>query len=196
MSKPTLCLDFDGVLHSYTSGWKGADVVPDPPTDGALQFLWDASEHFKIAIFSSRSHQPGGKHAMQKWLNAHMRTFWSMDRTRCDDILAEIDWPNEKPAAFVTLDDRALTFEGEWPDPKLLLEFKPWNKRPVGATGTFPMGKLNDDDQGGIKMAIAYDPIDGLVRVEFGKPVAWLGLPPNEAKALAAILLKKAAEAK
>jgi hypothetical protein len=28
MGKPILCLDFDGVLHSYSSGWKGADVIP------------------------------------------------------------------------------------------------------------------------------------------------------------------------
>lgn len=31
MGKPILCLDFDGVIHSYASGWKGADVIPDPP---------------------------------------------------------------------------------------------------------------------------------------------------------------------
>src|SRR6516165_11904546 len=25
--KPILCLDFDGVLHSYTSGWQRAEVI-------------------------------------------------------------------------------------------------------------------------------------------------------------------------
>lgn len=192
MSKPTLCIDFDGVLHAYTSGWKGANVIPDPPTDGAMRFLHDAADHFTLAVFSSRSHQPGGKAAMQKWLTGYFRDYWSADRTRADDILAEIQWPVEKPAAFLSIDDRAMCFNGEWPDPKLLLHFKPWNKRPLGATGTFSQGKVQDDDQGDLRLAVAYDPVDGIVRVEFGKPVAWLGLPPAEARQLGNLLIKHA----
>ena len=42
--KLILCLDFDGVIHSYSSGWKGADVIPDPPVPGALRFIADARE--------------------------------------------------------------------------------------------------------------------------------------------------------
>ena len=38
--KPTLCVDFDGVIHSYISGWKGADVIPDPPVPGAIEALY------------------------------------------------------------------------------------------------------------------------------------------------------------
>src|SRR5262245_36696101 len=129
MTKPLLCLDFDGVLHSYTSGWQGADVISDPPTEGAMRFLWEATEHFRVAIYSSRSHQPGGKRAMQMWLRQHFREHWAGDRTACDDKLAEIEWPAVKPAAFVTLDDRALTFDGTWPAIETLKAFKPWNKR-------------------------------------------------------------------
>ena len=57
MTKPTLVLDFDGVIHSYTSGWKGADVIPDPPVDGAIAFMLGALLHFDVVIFSSRSNQ-------------------------------------------------------------------------------------------------------------------------------------------
>ena len=73
-----------------------------------------------------------------------------------------------------------------------MLAFKPWNKRTFGATGEFPMGKIADEDEGSLRMGIAYDPIDGIVRVEFGKPVAWLGLPKENAIALARSLLKHA----
>lgn len=190
--KPILCLDFDGVIHSYVSGWKGADVIPDPPVDGAMRFIWDATEHFRVAIFSSRSNQPGGLNAMRGWLDENFRFFWAADRTTCDDKLAEIEWPTDKPPALITIDDRALTFDGTWPSIDSLKSFQPWNKREIGATGTFPDGKLNDDDQGALRIAVGYDRVDGIVRVDFGKPVAWLGLPKENAIAFAEAILKHA----
>lgn len=129
MKKPILCLDFDGVLHSYTSGWKGADVVPDDPVPGAMLFIWNAADHFTIAVHSSRSAQTGGVRAMRNWLERHFREHWAADRTRCDDILAEIVWATEKPPAMITIDDRALTFDGTWPAMDALKAFQPWNKR-------------------------------------------------------------------
>ena len=70
--KPILCLDFDGVIHSYTSGWKGADVVSDPPVPGAIAFLREAVKFFRVAIFSSRSNQPGGIEAMAMFIGQHV----------------------------------------------------------------------------------------------------------------------------
>lgn len=190
--KPILCLDFDGVIHSYASGWKGADVIPDPPVDGAMKFIWDATEHFRVAVFSSRSNQPGGLAAMRTWLEKHFRGYWGTHATQADDKFSEIEWPTEKPAAMITIDDRALTFDGSWPTIEVLKEFQPWNKRPFGPTGEFPQGKLDDTDEGALKIGIAYDKLDGIVRVEFGKPIAWLGLPPPEAVGLARLLLRHA----
>lgn len=124
----TLCLDFDGVIHSYTSGWSGADVVTDPPVDGALDFIRAAVNRFKVAIYSSRSGQMGGVEAMEGWLLE-----WGLEM----EVLEHIDFPADKPAAWLTIDDRGWQFHGLWPEGDKetadLLDtidnFKPWNKR-------------------------------------------------------------------
>lgn len=130
MNKLTLCLDFDGVVHSYSSGWQGADVIPDPPVPGAIAFILDALEYFQVAIYSSRSHQKGGINAMKAWLRTQAQGVWY--ESPAGPGLEEVTFPTEKPSAFISLDDRALTFTGQWPRAKSLLNFKPWNKSPVG----------------------------------------------------------------
>ena len=85
MSKPTLVLDFDGVLHSYTSGWKGAAVIPDPPVPGALEFVVRALERFEVAVLSSRSHQWGGRGAMKRWLHNHLTWLGGCDPSNVHD---------------------------------------------------------------------------------------------------------------
>lgn len=122
--KPILCLDFDGVCHSYTSGWKGAAVIPDPPVDGMWKFLREAAEVFEINIFSSRSHQDGGLAAMREWFVGHAETAG-------DRVLATMDmrFPLEKPPALVGIDDRVIQFTGEWPSVTMLYNFKPWNAK-------------------------------------------------------------------
>ena len=134
--KPILCLDFDGVLHSYLSGWQGPDVIPDPPVTGMVEFLIEAVKEFDVQILSSRSRQPGGLLAMKNWLrnaiNYHFDCVFAgnpKDFERAMNLFDLIGWPTEKPAAFVTIDDRAITFEGQWPDIETLLNFKPWYKR-------------------------------------------------------------------
>jgi hypothetical protein len=129
--KPILCLDFDGVLHSYTSGWKGADVIPDAPVPGALEFLAEATKHFRVAIFSSRSNQPGGIDAMKWWLRAHINATTPFNKTpdAGPHWFFDIEYPTEKPPAMISIDDRAITFDGAWPSIDFLLAFQPWNKR-------------------------------------------------------------------
>lgn len=125
--KPILCLDFDGVIHSYSSGWKGAAVIPDPPVPGAIAFMREAVKRFRVAVYSSRSGQPGGIEAMCMWLGR-----WIMEERESnqEDLAwaSAIEWPTEKPAAMVTLDDRAITFTGKWPSLDDIAAFRPWNK--------------------------------------------------------------------
>ncbi|WP_299671740.1 hypothetical protein [uncultured Roseobacter sp.] len=129
-NKPILCLDFDGVIHSYTSGWQGADVVADPPVPGAIEFICDAISLFDVHIFSSRSNQPGGIEGMQEWLAEALAKYFDDAPADFENFAREaITWPTSKPPAMVTIDDRAITFTGEFPDPQSLLDFKPWNKR-------------------------------------------------------------------
>lgn len=40
-----------------------------------------------------------------------------------------LSFPTEKGPAFLTIDDRAICFNGTWPDPQAILEFKPWYKK-------------------------------------------------------------------
>jgi hypothetical protein len=130
--KPILCLDFDGVIHSYTSGWKDATTILDPPVKGSLQFIRAAQKYFRVAIFSTRSAEPGGIKAMCEYLG-----YWSVDpeyglpHDTDLSFLSDIEWPSQKPPAFLSIDDRAIQFEGDWSvlDPATLRNFKPWNQR-------------------------------------------------------------------
>lgn len=130
MKKPILCLDFDGVIHGYQSGWQGAGRCDDPPTPGTLEFLMEATRHFRVAIYSSRSKSLAGRAAMKRYMRKHFycSLTFSPDHTK-DFLHEELSWPWFKPAASVTIDDRALTFEGVWPHVEDLRTFKPWNKR-------------------------------------------------------------------
>ena len=134
MNKPILCLDFDGVINSYISGWRGADFIPDPPVDGAMAFLVEAVNHFEVVIFSSRSHQEGGITAMKNWVDFWLDKEFGWDKgadvvARANVVRNNVTYPLEKPAAFVTIDDRAIQFDGTWPSFDELRDFKPWNKK-------------------------------------------------------------------
>lgn len=56
----------------------------------------------------------------------------------------------------------------------------------LGATGKFPQGKLNETDEGELQFGVAHD--DQFVHVNFGKPIAWFALGPDDAVALGALL--------
>jgi hypothetical protein len=120
MKRQTICVDFDGVLHSYTSPWAGATVITDAPVPRAVEWLKSVQEHYDVAIFSSRSHVPGGIDAMRQWLVGH-----GLDEA----VLERISFPQEKPPARVYIDDRAWRFEGAFPTVSELESFEPWNKR-------------------------------------------------------------------
>lgn len=123
--KPILALDFDGVLHSYASGWQGIDVIPDPPVEGAMAFLDMALAHFDVVIHSSRCATSAGRGAMRRWLRQELFAVHGLDRARA--IVSKLRFAKEKPPAHVFLDDRAVTFDGVFKHPALYLAFTPWH---------------------------------------------------------------------
>ena len=124
----TICLDFDGVLHSYVSGWRGAGVIPDPPVPGAIGFIERLqNEGYAVAIYSARSSKLRGRWAMRAWLEDRIVEHFGVDRVGADDCFGAIRWPWFKPPAILTIDDRALTFTGAWPTIAAIKAFRPWN---------------------------------------------------------------------
>lgn len=62
-----------------------------------------------------------------------------------------------------------------------------------GALGDFPEGKVSATDEGAVQFAIGVK--DGKVILDFGTPVAWVGMNPQQAADLATSILKRAREA-
>lgn len=150
-----ILVDFDGVLHSYSSGWQGARVIPDPPVPGAIEWLCRVLANFDIAIYSSRSHHWGGRMAMKRWLREHAaQTFFTghdleiVWRLWSDiecvpprhvsitehcwiaarHLVKRIEWPRVKVPAHLQIDDRAMMFTGAFPTVESIRRFRPWTK--------------------------------------------------------------------
>ncbi len=128
----TICLDFDGVVHSYTSPWTTADDIRDPPVLGAFKAIEGYLDHgFKVAIYSSRSsYKPTrsnssiGTHAIQAWFHKH-----GFGR------INELEFPTSKPPAVLYIDDRGFQFSGKFPAPAFVDGFQPWNKMAAQGSG-------------------------------------------------------------
>lgn len=126
--KYTVAVDFDGVIHSYTSPWVDARTIPDPPVPGAIHWLFRTIQHFEVAIFSTRNFQEGGISAMRDWLRLHADALWAEPGPGYRG-LEDITFPLVKPAALIYLDDRALRFDGEnFPEKDEIHQLRPWNK--------------------------------------------------------------------
>ena len=133
-----VCLDFDGVLNQYDSGWQGADVITDEPVEGALEALYGwLNDGLSLAIYSARSGQIGGIPAMRKWLSKHDGEYrhehWTQEDVAKVPMLVErIELPVFKPAAQLYIDDRGYRFKGVFPNTKELKElFTPWYEKDV-----------------------------------------------------------------
>lgn len=133
--KPIICLDFDGVIHDYLDGWRDGAIYGEV-TPGFFEWAIEAQKHFSLIVYSSRSKSQQGVEAMRRWLTEKgiIDTIWytiDAEELAPGGTYIQLRFAHEKPPAFLTIDDRGLTFTGNWDDfaPEKLLAFKPWNKR-------------------------------------------------------------------
>lgn len=67
------------------------------------------------------------------------------------------------------------------------------NTPPLGETGKFPNGKIDESDRGEIRMAVAGDIERQLVHIDFGdNPIKFVSMTPKQAIELAQSLIQKA----
>ncbi len=115
MSKQTVCVDFDGVIHKAITPWTGDRNIPDEPVDGAIGWLTLMTDAFNVVILSSRARTHEGEVAILKWLVARGITGFEVTAI--------------KPPAIVYIDDRGYHFDGSnWPTEEMIRNFQPWNR--------------------------------------------------------------------
>lgn len=93
----TICVDFDGVIHKYSGGWRDGDIY-DPPMDGArekINLLMDRG--FKVVVLTARTDFV----AVRIWLKSYG--------------FPDLEVTNVKPPAIAYIDDRAIRFTN-WDD--------------------------------------------------------------------------------
>jgi len=117
---PDLCLDFDGVIHRYSAGWQEGEIYDDP-VPGFCEWAEEARLYFTLVVYSSRSSTDLGIHNMRLWMRRHgINDGWFV-------------FTDKKPPAFLTIDDRAIQFNGNWRSlqfaPSVLRSFRPWMAR-------------------------------------------------------------------
>lgn len=113
--KKSICFDFDGVIHSYKSGWKGFDCIPDEPVDGIKEFIEKLKNYgYRIVVCTSRGSSVYGIKAVEEYLKKFDIPF--------DEISIV------KPPAIVYIDDRGMKFDPENYEKMFqeIINFKTW----------------------------------------------------------------------
>lgn len=136
--KPTIAVDFDGVIYHRTKRDHGARTFDGDPVPGAMNFLRHLTSAFTVVIYSARYGGYDGQAAIresQRWMIKHFHQendrLINRNKSPFDviELMDKITFSATKPVARVLLDDRCVCFTGIFPSIKELLEFKPWSEK-------------------------------------------------------------------
>jgi hypothetical protein len=116
-----LCIDFDGVIHSYHLGFHDGTIYGHP-IEGSLEAVRELSKKYRIVIFTAKAkpdrpliNGKSGKELVWDWLRKYA----------IDDCVAEVT--SEKPRGFLYIDDNGYRFEN-WVDTLKYVESNYENK--------------------------------------------------------------------
>lgn len=129
--KPTVVMDFDGVIHSYKSGWQGQEVIPDPAVPGIREVINELrAKEYRVVVVSTRCSTDGGIRAVRAYL--------AENGIEVDDVC------KEKPPAVCYIDDRAICFRGYVGDlVSQVVNFKSWVEAPSSSLENYGKLRLN-----------------------------------------------------
>ena len=109
--KKILLIDLDGVLNEYQGGFD-ENFIPKPK-QGVKEFLEKLNENYELKLYTTRN-----KLLASKWLIEN----------KLDCYFADVT--NIKELSYLVLDDRCLTFDGDFENAlKQIQNFKPWYKK-------------------------------------------------------------------
>ena len=128
----TIAIDFDGVIHKYSKGWKDGSIY-DEPFDNVFKIIKKIMDlDYSVFVFSTRSPKQ-----IKRWLKAYLVTEEMISYGFCNETYYKYypygfdckiipfwkkfwDKPNvlgitqRKLPAVIYIDDRALKFDGDW----------------------------------------------------------------------------------
>lgn len=108
MIKKTILIDLDGVLNTYCGNYD-KNYIP-PIKEGAYDFIKMLSNDYKVVIFTTRNLLLTSKWVFENGLDMYVENV-----------------TNIKEPAYLIIDDRCLTFNGDYRELKNNIKnFKPW----------------------------------------------------------------------
>lgn len=119
----TLAVDFDSVIHYYGSGFKNGDIYDDP-VPGAKEALEQLiKDGYIILIYSTRCNKeywgkndPNRIEQVKEYLKKHEIPYSKIHT-------------GGKPKCHIYIDDRAISFKGDWNQTLSDIDnFKTWNR--------------------------------------------------------------------
>jgi len=119
--KKTICVDFDGVITDY-DGYKGWGNLHEPVFGVAETLAKLREDGWKIIVHTTRNET----RLIEDYMNNHKIPFDEINRNSDGYMHAN----QGKPYADIYLDDRSLTFNGNWSKTyEQIKRFKTWKGR-------------------------------------------------------------------